>query len=317
MNTNEKEIKKSRLWGLWTTINDFESAIEAARNAQILAFWLSLSYSVSVVSLFWRGKPLFGETPSDNIELNLYVGAYILITLLFLSIGFRIRKNSFGFVPFLAAWSLFEITGTALSSSGHLELPRIIIPLIMLVITINSLRGWFGIRKYWFSGNPLEKTTEPTSKFIRFSVIFFVIILTASGLFAIATKMGMVTEMKVLSGKDLPYSQREELVSNNIILKSDKIIYFYSEGLLSVTYGGQFLTEDRIVRYGPTENNQLEKYSMLYKNIKTIELVEQGNSLSDSVYKIIGNENASYEFIMMFLPGTDTKFIKELERHLG
>ena len=28
MGTNEKEIKKNRLWGLWTTVNDFESAIE-------------------------------------------------------------------------------------------------------------------------------------------------------------------------------------------------------------------------------------------------------------------------------------------------
>ena len=65
------------------------------------------------------------------------------------------------------------------------------------------------------------------------------------------------------------------------------------------------------------ENNQLVIYQMLYKNIKTIELVEQGNSILPSSYKIFGNENASYKFIMIFLPGTDTKFINELKSHLG
>ena len=312
MDTNEKEIKKNRLWGLWATVNDFESAIEAARSAQFVAFWLSISYALNLVFLFWTGESLFGDAPRDNIEFYASVFIFILFALLFLLLGFRIRKNRFGSVPFLAVWTLFEITYKLFAAPGK----GIIISLIFFVISINSLRGWFGIKKYWFSGNPLEKISKPISKLGRLlvSIIFIFILVLCS--FGMLKEIGIVPDDKVTLGKDLRPDTRMKLVSNNIILESDKIIYFYSEGLLSVMDGGQLLTEDRIVTYETGENNQLVIYQMLYKNIKTIELVEQGSSILNSSYKIYGNENASYGFIIIFLPGTDTKFIKELESHL-
>ena len=172
-----------------------------------------------------------------------------------------------------------------------------------------------------FGSDPLEKINEeriakPISKLVHFSVTFLVIIFTFLVLVGIGLKMGVFPDTKVQSGKDLAPYTRAKLVSNDIILESDNIIYFYSEGFLSVIEVGQLLTEDRIVSYETTENNQLEKYQMLYKNIKTIELVEQGNFSSDSVYNIIGNENASYESLTILLSAEsdgDTKFIKELE----
>ena len=172
-----------------------------------------------------------------------------------------------------------------------------------------------------FGSDPLEKINEeriakPISKLVHFSVIFLVIIFTFLVLVGIGLKMGVFPDTKVQSGKDLASNTRAKLVSNDIILESDNIIYFYSGGFLSVMEDGQLLTEDRVVGYETIENNQLNKYQMLYKNIKTIELVEQGNSLSDSVYKIIGNENASYESLTILLSAEsdgDTKFIKELE----
>ena len=172
-----------------------------------------------------------------------------------------------------------------------------------------------------FGSDPLEKINEeriakPISKLVHFLVIFLAIIFTFLFLLGIGLEMGVFPDTKVQSGKDLASNTRAKLVSNDIILESDNIIYFYSEGFLSVIEVGQLLTEDRIVSYETTENNQLEKYQMLYKNIKTIELVEQGNFSSDSVYNIIGNENASYESLTILLSAEsdgDTKFIKELE----
>ena len=144
--------------------------------------------------------------------------------------------------------------------------------------------------------------------FVAIIFIFFVLV-------GIGIKVGVIPDTMVLSGKDLAPYTRAKLVSNDIILESDNIIYFYSGGFLSVMEDGQLLTEDRVVAYETIENNQLNKYQMLYKNIKTIELVEQGDSLSDTVYKIIGNENASYEFITIAFSAEsdgDTKFIKWL-----
>ena len=172
-----------------------------------------------------------------------------------------------------------------------------------------------------FGSDPLEKINEeriakPISKLVHFSAIFIAIVFTFLFLVAIGFEMGVFPDTKVQSGKDLASNTRAKLVSNDIILESDNIIYFYSDGFLSVIEVGQLLTEDRIVSYETTENNQLEKYQMLYKNIKTIELVEQGNFSFDSVYNIIGNENASYESLTILLSAEsdgDTKFIKELE----
>ena len=177
------------------------------------------------------------------------------------------------------------------------------------------------IGKNQFGSDPLEKIdaeriAKPISKLVHFLVIFLAIIFTVLALLGIAVEMGVFPDTKVQSGKDLRADTRAELVSSGIILESDNIIYFYSGGFLSAIEVGQLLTEDRMVAYETTENNQLEKHQMFYKNIKTIELVEQGNSLSDSVYKIIGNENAAYEFITIALSaesGGDAKFIKELE----
>ena len=172
-----------------------------------------------------------------------------------------------------------------------------------------------------FGSDPLEKIneeriTKPISKLVHFLVIFLAIIFTCLVLLGIGLEMGVFPDTKVQSGKDLASNTRAKLVSNDIILESDNIIYFYSGGFLSVMEDGQLLTEDRVVAYETIENNQLNKYQMLYKNIKTIELVEQGDSLSDTVYKIIGNENASYESLTILLSAEsdgDTKFIKELE----
>ena len=136
---------------------------------------------------------------------------------------------------------------------------------------------------------------------VKLFVAIIFTIFTFFVLVGIGIEMGVIPDTMVLSGKELAPYIRAKLVSNDIILESDNIIYFYSGGFLSVMEDGQLLTEDRVVAYETIENNQLNKYQMLYKNIKTIELVEQGDSLSDTVYKIIGNENASYEFITIAL----------------
>ena len=86
-----------------------------------------------------------------------------------------------------------------------------------------------------FGSDPLEKINEeriakPISKLVHFLVIFPAIIFTCLVLLGIGIEMGVFPDTKVQSGKDLASNTRAKLVSNDIILESDNIIYFYSEG---------------------------------------------------------------------------------------
>ena len=59
---------------------------------------------------------------------------------------------------------------------------------------------------------------------------------------------------------------------------------------------------------------------MKYANIESIELLEPGSSINDSVYKLIGNSQANYEYISFVLStdkGGDITFIEEIKRNMS
>ena len=71
MDTNEKEIKKNRLWGLWTTVNDFESAIEAAKK-------MGKGNFDAIIAL---GCIIRGETPHFDFIANSCASGLIKVSL--------------------------------------------------------------------------------------------------------------------------------------------------------------------------------------------------------------------------------------------
>ena len=59
---------------------------------------------------------------------------------------------------------------------------------------------------------------------------------------------------------------------------------------------------------------------MKLNNIKNIELQEDGSTFSDSVYKIVGNDQSEYDFLIILLSnenGGNTSFIDELTKHIN
>ncbi len=96
-------------------------------------------------------------------------------------------------------------------------------------------------------------------------------------------------------------------------------MYFYSEGLFSVREGGQLLTDDRIISYQVDAENNLQLYEMRYDEVERIELIEKGSYFADSVYKIHGNENSQWSYIVIVLTvesDGDKMFIEELESRM-
>ena len=48
---------------------------------------------------------------------------------------------------------------------------------------------------------------------------------------------------------------------------------------------------------------------MFIKNIKKVEIEEKGNAFSNDIFKIIGNDNASFESMLIYLPFESTEGI--------
>ncbi len=174
-----------------------------------------------------------------------------------------------------------------------------------------------------FGSDPLEKPNEeriskPLSKWIRFLVIpFFTVSFIGLMALGLAEQIGLLSEPQILAGKLLPDDQREKLESKNIISQKETVNYFYLEEALPFAEFGHLLTEDRLIVYTMDENDQYEKSEMLYKNIKTIELIEEEDG---SFYKVVGNENSAYEFLPLIYSteSNDFKiFLSELKSRLN
>ena len=168
-----------------------------------------------------------------------------------------------------------------------------------------------------------SEITHPSKSF-RWTKYFFIPIISVffllAACYAILLETGQIPDSEVVSGDDLNEKVKAKLINNNIIGKTDEISYFYSEAIWSYIQAGQILTQDRVISYEKDENGILEVWDMKYANIESIELLEPGSSINDSVYKLIGNSQANYEYISFVLStydGGDITFIEEIKRNMS
>jgi len=151
------------------------------------------------------------------------------------------------------------------------------------------------------------------------------IILPISSIVLVLAFIGLLTMTSILPntdvqmGSELSQRNKIELINNGIINKNDKILFFYSEGIFSILEDGQLITNDKIVTYEENEEGLIEIYKMKLKNIKEVVLEEKGSFFSSSIYRIIGNEDAESEYIIIYLSienNKDKDFINAIYRKI-
>ena len=194
-----------------------------------------------------------------------------------------------------------------------------LIPLLWWAIKL----GDDGLNEY--GEDPLEGDKRTFNKEIPRSVKYFFI---PAGLLISLTLLifgamiwsGIILEARVYKGTELSQSHKVELINSGIINEDEKIKYFHHVGLFSITDYGYVLTNDKIVYYYKNDEGLLKTHKMLLKNVKKVELVKEGDWANDSLYKIIGNTNASYESFEIDLSvtsGGDVEFIKALKEKIN
>lgn len=121
--------------------------------------------------------------------------------------------------------------------------------------------------------------------------------------------------VKVYSGSELTEEHLYSLKQVGLIIDSDEIQYFYSDELGKVIESGQFITLNRVVSFMTNDEGDLDTFEMSLDEIERVEEVRASDEWTDGEYRIIGNDEAEYEYIIVLLP-TDAngkqKFIDAL-----
>lgn len=189
-----------------------------------------------------------------------------------------------------------------------------IIPLVVWLATrTQRFENRFGALPADFADHS-EDISPP--KWIKFFLIPATgVILSLILLFGALTWTGFIPATKVVSGSELNSGVKIDLLNYKIINEEDDVAYFYSADLFSFTKDGQLITQDGVVTYLQNEDGKLEIYRMGFDEIDRVEIVQEGDFISDSVYRIYGNSTAEYEWIEVWLSNEangDQQFINHI-----
>ena len=130
--------------------------------------------------------------------------------------------------------------------------------------------------------------------------------------------MSAIPSTEVLAGDKLPKSEVRTLLSEGIIDDNEQVVYFYSAGVSSILEDGNLLTDRRVISYFTNDENELEVYELFFAEIRNVELVQDGNFLNDSIYKVFSNEGDAW--LLLYLSAEsrgDIRFVEALREKIG
>ena len=87
---------------------------------------------------------------------------------------------------------------------------------------------------------------------------------------------GVVPSTRVLAYDEINQTDIQTLQESNIVLSSDEVAYFYSQGLSSILESGNVLTQDRVILYLTDESNELQVYELFFNEISDVVIEEKG-----------------------------------------
>tara|TARA_Y100000389_G_C17087660_1_gene329733 strand:- start:94 stop:501 length:408 start_codon:yes stop_codon:yes gene_type:complete len=128
---------------IWPKLKSKEDATQALRNCQIVSFYLVFSYSINALINF-SGTSIWSGTLDDFDKFFLPLW-FLSGAILFLWLGFRIRKDKFGLVPLISIWYILEATATMIMSPTP---GQIFLRSLFILIAIGCLRASYFNKRF-------------------------------------------------------------------------------------------------------------------------------------------------------------------------
>jgi hypothetical protein len=111
--------------------------------------------------------------------------------------------------------------------------------------------------------------------------------------------------------KDIDYLRSEEILGPD-----EEIEYFYSEGVLSISEGGQFISDQYVTSYWPDfETGETTIYYARYEDIEDISVSISDSIFEDTVVTVTATDGTQFELWLSAEGGGDQKFIDAMKVH--
>lgn len=237
---------------------------------------------------------------------------YYLSALIYIILGFSLLK--FSRVAAIALFALCflifaKLMGGHFTSFGPMGI------LFIGVITYffgNALRGTFTYHSLRRKEDPHYRRTPKWQYFLGIPIGLFFLV---GSVWQIMGVMGTVPSMEVLSGTQLNDKNKDLLRQEGILLKNEKIDFFYSEGFLSILEGGNILTDKRVISY-QTLNEELDISALNLEDITEYTLIEKGDFLNDTTILVYDKAGNSIFLLLSTEKNGDEKFIEALSKRI-
>jgi hypothetical protein len=250
-----------------------EQAIKASKHGAYAAF-----VSGGITALF-----LLVDISSDAASSLMGITdnpLRILDLAIMLGCGIGMLRNSRAPAVVVCVYFAFGTIITALSVGLHSSLA---LRLIFLFFFGNAIRGSTVLHKTRRAENANQSPDKVTPPNWIYRLGLPGGLATA---FVAAIGLATIAGNEVVSGAELPRNEYNELLQAGIISEDEILKYFYSESSNSILEAGNILTDQRVIGYFTDESGERRIYDLGLADVASVELVQQGNLVRDSLYQI-------------------------------
>lgn len=283
---------------------DREKAIKATRNGAIAAF-ISAFATLGLALIAISSKAGDGYLGYLNDPIIFF--DVILIVICAVGMLKRSRVAAIAIFVYFIFAKIFFLFETGKPTGFGMAL-------IFLYFYGRAIQGAFVYHRLEREENPEQKKGSRWKYYVGIPIVVLTFIIMGFGLL---TMTSVLPSTEVLAGSKMHSSDISALTEEGLIYPDEEIVYFYSDGFLSILESGNILTDNRVVVY-TQEEGSLEIYEMLFADITSIVLIEEGSFLEDSVFEVRSARDDTWLRLFLSTEGKgDAKFVEELKKRVS
>lgn len=284
---------------------NLEQAKRASKKGAYTAFLLAGLGTILVTYLIFVAN---SSNPTPHSKLY-GEPSYYLSCLFYIFLGFKVLK----FSRVAAGLLLFFIIGSLIIGMSNSFGPIAVSFFLCLAYFFgNALRGTFAYHKIQRKEDPHYRRTPKWQYFIGIPASLLLLLGISS---IVLPTFGILPSTMVEAGANLHSKVKETLRQNDILMKDEKIDFFYSEGLFSILEGGNILTNQRIISY-QTLGEELSIYALNLEDVTEYALIDKGDFLNDTVIEVYSKDENSVTLFLSTENDGDEQFIEALSNRI-
>ncbi len=151
----------------------------------------------------------------------------------------------------------------------------------------------------------------------RFRHLVLALVSTPLIAFAITSSLAIVPSTQVIPGHRIHTGDRSFLEQSGVVKPGEQILWFYSQGLLSIETDGNLLTPTRAVSYWLDADAGFQIESAYYHEIADLAVKRAPSSLDATRVTVHRRDGSGFILVLSPEDDRDQLFIKELEGLVG